>query len=58
MSSFRDHVADYLNVRRALGFKLRHEGALLPQFASYLEAAGAETLTVGLAVEFAGLAKG
>ena len=57
-SSFHDHVADYLNARRALGFKLRHEGALLPKFASYLEAAGAETLTVELAVEFAGLAKG
>jgi integrase/recombinase XerD len=58
MSSFHDHVASYLKARRALGFKLEYPGSVLTQFASYLEAAGAKTLTVELAVEFAGLPKG
>ncbi len=57
MSSFHDHVADYLRARRALGFKLEYPGIVLPQFASYMEAAGARTITVDLAVEFAGLPK-
>jgi integrase/recombinase XerD len=57
MSSFHDHVADYLKARRALGFKLAYPGLVLSQFASYLEAAGAKTITVELAVEFAGLPK-
>jgi integrase len=58
MTSFHDHVADYLKARRALGFKLASPGFVLHQFASYLEAAGASTITVELAVEFAGLPKG
>jgi integrase len=58
MSSFHHHVADYLKARRALGFKLAYPGLVLHQFASYLDAAGATTITVDLAVEFAGLPKG
>jgi integrase/recombinase XerD len=58
MSSFHDHVAGYLKARRALGFKLEYPGILLTQFASYLEVAGARTLTVELAVDFAGRPKG
>jgi integrase len=58
MSTFHDHVSDYLRVRRALGFKLAFHGAVLPQFASYLESAGATTLTVELAVVWAGLPEG
>lgn len=58
MSDLQDHVAEYLRARRALGFKLAYPGLVLPQFASYLEAAGARTITVDLAVEFAGLPKG
>jgi integrase len=57
-SSFHDHVADYLAARRALGFKLEYPGVLLAQFASYLEVAGATTVTVELAVAFAGRPKG
>jgi integrase len=57
MSSFSDHVDDYLKARRALGFKLAYPGLVLHQLASYLEAAGAKTITVELAVEFAGLPK-
>jgi len=58
MSSFHDHVADYLKARRALGFKLAYPGLVLPQFASYLKTAGAEVLTVELAVAWAGIPKG
>ena len=58
MNCFHDHAADYLNARRALGFKLEYAGFVLARFATYLEAAGAETLTVELAVEFAGLPEG
>ena len=55
MSSFHDHVADYLKARRALGFKLAYPGLVLPQFAAYLKASGAEVLTVELAVAWAGM---
>jgi hypothetical protein len=57
MNAFHDHVANYLKARRALGFKLTYPELVLHQFASYLEAAGARTITVELAVEFAGLPK-
>ena len=39
MSALRGHVADYLRLRRALGFRLEREERLLGQFCSYLEAA-------------------
>jgi integrase/recombinase XerD len=38
-------VSDYLTIRRALGFKLVEHQRLLPQFAAFLEQAGAETVT-------------
>jgi hypothetical protein len=31
MSGLQQHVDDYLRLRRALGFKLKREGRLLPQ---------------------------
>jgi len=49
------HVADYLRLRRALGFKLTAEGRLLPQLVDYLAQAGASTLTGDLAITWAGL---
>lgn len=55
MSELHRHVEDYLRLRRALGFKLRLHGDVLPQFAGYVEAAGAATLTTELAVSFAQL---
>jgi integrase/recombinase XerD len=58
MSDFARHVADYLKLRRALGFKLEFEGQVLPQLAAYLEIAGAATLTVELAIAWAGLPQG
>jgi integrase/recombinase XerD len=53
MSPLSGHAADYLELRRALGFKLAKEGRLLPDFAAFAEAAGADTVTVDLAVRWA-----
>lgn len=53
MSALRGHVADYLRLRRALGFRLEREEQLLGQFCAYLEAAGAATVTSGLAIDWA-----
>ena len=44
------HAQDYLRLRRALGFKLRFEGQVLPQFVDYLEAIGAQSVTVEAAI--------
>ena len=55
MSDLDRHLDDYLRVRRALGFKLAFPGRVLPQFVRYLQAAGASTVTVELAVAWAGL---
>jgi integrase/recombinase XerD len=53
MSRLSGHAAGYLELRRALGFKLAKEGRLLPDFAAFAEAAGAETVTVDLAIRWA-----
>lgn len=58
MSEFDRHVRDYLRMRRALGFKLRHEGQVLVQLAAYLEQAGAQHLTTELALSWAQLPQG
>ncbi len=58
MSALDTHVQDYLRLRRALGFKLKPEGRLLPQLAAYLDAAGASTLTSELAIAWARLPMG
>jgi integrase len=55
MSTLAAHVADYLRLRRALGYKLERHGLLLPQFVAYLEAAGATTVTSELAIAWARL---
>lgn len=55
MSPLRQHLDDYLQIRRALGFKLISEGKLLASFVSYMEAAGAERITVEHAVRWATL---
>jgi integrase/recombinase XerD len=52
------HVEDYLRLRRALGFKMRFHGQVLPSLAAYLEAAGSATVTAELAVAWAGLPQG
>jgi len=46
-------VADYLAVRRALGFKLRHETWFLPDFVAFLAANGSGVITTELALRWA-----
>jgi integrase/recombinase XerD len=58
MSALDDHVADYLRLRRALGFKLERAGRILPQLVAYLQAAGASTVTRELAISWARLPAG
>jgi integrase/recombinase XerD len=53
MSQLHHAVADYPEVRRALGFTLQRHGRLLPDLARYLEEAGVSTLTTRLALEWA-----
>ncbi|HEU5389245.1 MAG TPA: tyrosine-type recombinase/integrase [Streptosporangiaceae bacterium] len=58
MSALRPAVADYLAVRRSLGYKLARPEKLLAQFASYLEEAGAVTVTTEQALAWAVLPGG
>lgn len=58
MSGLKEHVDDYLRLRRALGYKLARHGRLLPQLVAYLEAAGASTITSELAISWARLPSG
>jgi integrase len=58
MTALGEHVADYLALRRSLGFKLVHEGYILPQFAAYLESAGSSRITADLAITWARLPAG
>lgn len=46
-------VADYLTLRRALGFKLYHETWWLPDFVAFLESQGSSTITTELALRWA-----
>jgi integrase/recombinase XerD len=55
VSGLRATVADYLAVRRAMGYQLAGAGALLEQFVDFAEAAGADTITTQLAVRWATL---
>jgi len=50
MTDLERHLDDYLRVRRALGFKLAFLGRVLPQFVSFLQAAGVSTVTVELQI--------
>jgi integrase len=58
VSALGSAVADYLSVRRSLGFKLERPGRLLPQFVSFCEAVGSDHVTVALAVSWATLPDG
>ena len=55
MSTLADQVAEYLALRRSLGFVLKREEQLLGQFVAYFEAAGAENLRSELAIAWAQL---
>jgi integrase/recombinase XerD len=58
MSGLAEPVACYLATRRALGFRLAGTGQLLEQFAAFAEAAGADTVTIELALRWATLPPG
>jgi integrase/recombinase XerD len=53
MTDYPAAVADYLATRRAMGYKLAYQGQMLAQFAAYLDAVGAEHLTIRHAVSWA-----
>lgn len=55
MSALRSALADYLALRRSLGFTLDRAERLLTQFVTYVEAAGADAVTVDLAMSWATL---
>jgi integrase len=55
MSPFHDKLADYLKIRRALGYKLERAEKLLEQYLEYLDALGAEQITIENAVAWATL---
>lgn len=58
MTALDEHVADYLALRRSLGFTLAYEGQVLPQFTAYLQAAGSSRVTTELAITWAQLPTG
>jgi len=58
MSPLRQALADYLRLRRALGYKLERAGKLLPQFLDYLEQTGTEIVTIERALAWASLPAG
>jgi integrase len=53
MIDYRTAVADYVTTRRAMGYKFGYPGQMLEQFAAYLNAAGAEHLTIDHALSWA-----
>lgn len=55
MNGWDEHVADYLRLRRQLGFTLVWDEHLLGQFTARLGAVGAEVITVTDAIAWCGL---
>jgi integrase/recombinase XerD len=55
MNGLRASLADYLALRRALGYRLERTEKLLGQFLDYLDAAGIDRITVEHAVAWATL---
>ena len=53
MNALHQHLADYLALRRAMGFKLATAGVLLPRFITFLEHQQAEVVTTALALRWA-----
>jgi integrase/recombinase XerD len=53
MSALRESAEEYLQLRRALGFKLYAAGLLLDQFVCFAEQKGASVITRALALEWA-----
>jgi integrase len=55
MNPLRQALADYLGLRRSLGYALRRHEKLLNQFLDYLDERGASTITADLALAWARL---
>ena len=53
MSLLHQRVNEYLALRRAMGFKLREHGLLLPRFADFVEQSAATTVSVELMLAWA-----
>ncbi|MCW2899764.1 MAG: integrase, partial [Streptosporangiaceae bacterium] len=53
MSALRRSLADYLNIRRGMGFKLERAEYLLGQFLHYVEHQHSETVTIEHALAWA-----
>jgi integrase len=58
MTNWDGHLADYLRLRRQLGFTLARDEHLLGRFTEHLDAAGTSRLTTAGMVEWAGLPRG
>ena len=58
MSPLHDTLADYLQIRRALGYKLERAGKLLPQYLDYLDDRGERLVTIENALAWATLPAG
>ncbi|MGH7340030.1 MAG: tyrosine-type recombinase/integrase, partial [Candidatus Rokuibacteriota bacterium] len=58
MSALHEALAQYVEVRRALGTKLKEAAATLAQFVAFLEREGATHITTGLAVQWAMVPQG
>jgi integrase/recombinase XerD len=58
MTRLDETLADYLTVRRALGYKLVRHGKLLAQFVAYLDEAGADTVTIEHALAWSAQPRG
>jgi integrase len=55
MTTLEQHAADYLQIRRALGFKLERAEKLLAQYLAYLDTTAQDRVTVENALESARL---
>jgi integrase len=53
VSDLRAHLADYVELRRSLGFACREADSLLPNFLAYLDRRGARHVTADLALAWA-----
>jgi integrase/recombinase XerD len=53
VTGLRDALADYLQLRRRLGFEMPQDGRLLERFVTFLERAGAQRITTDLALDWA-----
>lgn len=53
MTSFANHVNEYLRLRRSFGFKLIEHERLLRQFAAHLDGTGAVIVTTDRALAWA-----